>query len=178
MAARPWKYIVIHHTATDSGSVESIHASHLKNKDANGKPWLGIGYHFVIGNGSGMADGAIEPTFRWRTQIQGAHAGSSNRDYNELGIGICLIGNFEKRPPSPAQQRSARLLVQTLRAAYGISAAGVVPHKDIRASATECPGKYFPMAALAAEGVPPHFSLDDQGVPFEVVAFTSQGTLR
>src|SRR5262245_25118700 len=48
--ARNWKYIVIHHTATGSGSVESIHESHLKNKDKSGNPWLGIGYHFVIGN--------------------------------------------------------------------------------------------------------------------------------
>src|SRR5262245_58451468 len=50
---RDWKYIVVHHTATESGSVDTIHESHLKNKDKNGNPWLGIGYHFVIGNGSG-----------------------------------------------------------------------------------------------------------------------------
>jgi hypothetical protein len=99
VASRDWKHIVIHHTATTSGSVESIHAAHLKNKDKNGNPWLGIGYHFVIGNGDGMPDGLVEPTFRWRTQIQGAHAGSSNKDYNERGIGICLVGNFEKTPP-------------------------------------------------------------------------------
>src|SRR5262245_20642940 len=58
---RDWKYVVVHHTATESGSVESIHESHLKNKDKNGNPWLGIGYHFVIGNGAGMPDGMIEP---------------------------------------------------------------------------------------------------------------------
>ena len=57
-----------------------------------------------------MADGAIESTFRWRTQIQGAHAGSNNKDYNERGIGICLVGNFEKSPPTPAQKRSIKLL--------------------------------------------------------------------
>src|SRR5262249_33711619 len=68
-APREWKYIVLHHTATDSGDVQSIHEAHLQNKDKNGKPWLGIGYHFVIGNGSGMGDGAIEPTFRWKEQM-------------------------------------------------------------------------------------------------------------
>ncbi|MGE5194258.1 MAG: peptidoglycan recognition family protein [Deltaproteobacteria bacterium] len=149
VAARDWKYVVIHHTATTSGSVESIHAAHLKNKDKNGNPWLGIGYHFVIGNGDGMPDGAIEPTFRWRTQIQGAHAGSSNKDYNERGVGICLVGNFEKTPPTAAQRKSVKLLVQTLRAEYKVPAANVVGHKDIRASATECPGKFFPMAEIA-----------------------------
>lgn len=149
--ARDWKHIVLHHTATPSGSVESIHAAHLKNKDKNGNPWLGIGYHFVIGNGKGMADGAIEPTFRWRTQIQGAHAGSTNKDYNERGIGICLVGDFEKAPPTAAQQKSVKLLVKTLRAEYGIPVASVVGHKDIRASSTACPGKYFHVSEVALD---------------------------
>jgi hypothetical protein len=170
---RVWQYVVVHHTATNSGSVESIHESHLKNKDKNGNPWLGIGYHFVIGNGQGMTDGAIEPTFRWKTQIQGAHAGSSNKDYNERGIGVCLVGNFENSPPTPAQRRSMKLLVQTLKSEYHITAANVVGHKDIRASATECPGKLFPMADVAADGPTILFGLNAEGVPVERVALTS-----
>jgi len=173
VAAREWQYVVIHHTATTSGSVESINAAHLKNKDKNGNPWLGIGYHFVIGNGDGMADGAIEPTFRWRTQIQGAHAGSSDKDYNERGIGICLVGNFEKTPPTPAQKRSIKLLVQTLRNEYRIPVTEVVGHKDIRASSTECPGKFFPMAEVAAGEVEPFLGLDTEGVPLVRIASTS-----
>lgn len=175
---REWQYLVIHHTATGSGSVESINASHLKNKDKNGNPWLGIGYHFVIGNGDGMADGAIEPTFRWRTQIQGAHAGSSNKDYNERGIGICLVGNFEKSPPTPAQKRSIKLLVQTLKSDYRISSANVVGHKDIRASATECPGKFFPMAEIAGSDSGTILGLDADGVPLERVASNTGSSLR
>jgi len=165
VAAREWQYVVVHHTATGAGSVDSINASHLKNKDKNGNPWLGIGYHFVIGNGDGMTDGAIEPTFRWRTQIQGAHAGSANKDYNERGIGVCLVGNFEKTPPTPAQKRSVKLLVATLRNEYRIPIANVVGHKDIRASATECPGKYFPMAEVAAGDPGLILGLDADGVP-------------
>ena len=73
-------------------------------KDAQGNPWLGIGYHFVIGNGRGMEDGQVEPTFRWKQQLAGAHAGQ--RRHNESGIGICLIGNFDEAPPT-AKQLSA-----------------------------------------------------------------------
>lgn len=171
-APRAWQFVVVHHTATGSGSVDSIHESHLKNKDKNGNPWLGIGYHFVIGNGQGMPDGAIEPTFRWRTQIQGAHAGSTNKDYNERGIGVCLIGNFENTPPTPAQRRSVKLLVQTLKSEYRIAASNVVGHKDIRASATECPGKLFPMTEIAADQPLHPFSLNAEGIPFEQVANT------
>ena len=39
---RKWKSIVLHHTATEAGSVKSIHAAHRK-RITNGKPWLGIG---------------------------------------------------------------------------------------------------------------------------------------
>jgi N-acetylmuramoyl-L-alanine amidase len=167
---RKWKHIVIHHTATKAGSVDSIHETHLKNKDKNGNPWLGIGYHFVIGNGEGMTDGAIESTFRWRTQIQGAHAGSSNKDYNELGIGICLVGNFEKTPPTPAQKRSVKMLVQTLRREYGIPVSEVVGHKDIRASSTECPGKLFPVHEVAIGDSEQLLGLDQEGVPVVGIA--------
>lgn len=141
---RDWKYIVIHHTATPSGSVESIHRTHLARKDANGNPWRGIGYHFVIGNGQGMPDGAIEPTFRWRDQLAGAHAG--NAVYNNAGVGICLIGNFEKHAPTSAQLESLAELTQTLSDRYGISPQHIKRHADVKATA--CPGRYFPMQEL------------------------------
>ena len=47
--ARHWSYIVLHHTASSHGSVESIHEAHLQRRDKNGNPWMGIGYHFVVG---------------------------------------------------------------------------------------------------------------------------------
>lgn len=141
VAPRDWKYVVIHHTAAKRGSVESIHQTHLKRKDSNGNPWLGIGYHFVIGNGDGMADGEIEPTFRWREQLHGAHAGVS--EYNQQGIGVVLVGNFEEQPPTQAQLAAVKRLVGTLRAEYSIPATQVVGHNDVKA--TECPGQLFPM---------------------------------
>ena len=145
-AAKPrtWKYIVLHHTASDAGSVKSIHEAHRRRKDAAGNPWLGIGYHFVIGNGNGMKDGAIEPTFRWQKQIHGAHAGVS--EYNERGIGIVLVGNFEKHRPTAAQLKSARRLVKTLRTNYRIDAKNIVTHGDIKKTA--CPGRYFSLARI------------------------------
>ena len=141
---REWDYIVLHHTASESGSVESIHDEHLKRKDKNGNGWLGIGYHFVIGNGNGMDDGEIEPTFRWRQQLQGAHAGVAN--YNQHGIGIVLIGNFEKSPPTDAQAASVKRLVGVLKREYSIASSKIVGHSDVKA--TECPGKLFPISEV------------------------------
>jgi len=153
---RDWKYIVLHHTASEKANVESIHEEHIKRKDANGNPWLGIGYHFVIGNGNGMPDGEVEPTFRWRQQLQGAHAGSTNPAYNQQGIGICLVGNFENHAPTTAQIAAMRTLVRTLKSNYRVTSKNVIGHRDVRA--TECPGKLFPMQEVANEPIDFQFS--------------------
>lgn len=142
--SREWRYIVIHHTATKRGSVESIHETHLKRKDKSGKPWMGIGYHFVIGNGHGMGDGDVEPTFRWREQLHGAHAG--NDEYNQHGIGVVLVGDFEDAPPSAEQLTAVKRLVAFLKDEYDIPADRIVGHDEIKTTA--CPGKYFPLAAV------------------------------
>ncbi len=146
IAPRDWKYIVLHHTASDAGNVESIHNQHLKNKDKNGKHWLGIGYHFVIGNGQGMDDGEIEPTFRWKQQMPGAHAGVT--EYNQRGVGIVLVGNFEKSTPTPRQLKSVKELVSILAREYAIDAEHVIGHGDVKA--TECPGQFFPLSNVRA----------------------------
>ena len=135
---RAWEHIVLHHTASSGGSVETIHEGHLA------KGWLGIGYHFVIGNGNGMPDGAIEPTFRWRQQMHGAHAGI--KEYNELGIGICLVGNFQNTNPTEAQLASVKRLVRTLSLEYGIPSSRIVGHRDVKPTA--CPGSNFPLAEV------------------------------
>ena len=142
--SRGWKYIVLHHSATASGSVESIHAAHRRRRDANGQPWLGIGYHFVIGNGDGMGDGEVAATFRWRQQIDGAHAGVA--EFNQLGVGVCLIGNFEDGSPTSAQLASAKRLIHALQAEYGIDDDRILAHRDLKPTA--CPGEQFSLRVL------------------------------
>lgn len=139
-----WQYIVVHHTATGSGSVESIHAEHRRRKDAGGNPWLGIGYHFVVGNGHGMKDGAVESTFRWDEQLHGAHSG--NAMFNARGVGICLIGDFEQAPPTKEQLQSVRTLVAVLATRHQIPRERIIGHAAVKATA--CPGKHFPLNEL------------------------------
>ncbi len=104
--------------------------------------------------------------------------GMANKDYNERGIGICLVGNFENSPPTAAQKKSVKLLVQTLRNEYKIPVVNVVGHKDIRASATECPGKFFPMAEVAAGDTGVILGLDSDGVPLERIASNTRSSHR
>ena len=136
---RDWEFIVLHHTATDEGDVATIHREHQKRKDSGGTPWRGIGYHFLIGNGKGMKDGEVEPTFRWQEQSDGAHAGSLK--HNQRGIGICLVGNFNKRAPTRKQMASLKRLLEWLQQEMGIPEARVLKHSDIKV--TDCPGKKF-----------------------------------
>jgi len=132
---RRWDYIVIHHSFTRSGS-EAIFDRYHKQKG-----WLGVGYDFVIGNGNGSPDGAIEVTFRWETQIQGAHAGVD--EYNQHGIGICLVGDFENGYPTPKQMDSLVGLVNYLQERCHIPTSHLLLHRNIKS--TRCPGRNFPL---------------------------------
>jgi hypothetical protein len=137
---RDWQAIVIHHAAMPSGDARTIHKVHLANPG-----WDGLGYHFVVGNGTQSGDGEVEVGFRWREQREGAHArarkGDDNR-WNLHGIGICLVGDFTTTAPSQRQMDSVVRLVRALMAEYGIPADNVVPHSFVHA--TECPGARFP----------------------------------
>lgn len=136
---RAWRYIVIHHMAAPRGSAAVIHRLHRN------RGWDGLGYHFVVGNGSLTRDGAVEVGYRWTRQQKGAHArahpGDDNR-WNLHGIGICLVGDFTKTAPSAKQLNTVVRLTRALRAEYGISVEDVVPHRFVRPTA--CPGPRFP----------------------------------
>jgi len=141
VAESEWLYIVLHHSATESGSVAAIHAEHRSRRDGAGNPWLGIGYHFVIGNGNGMADGEVAATFRWNEQIHGAHSGHAV--FNARGIGVCLIGNFDRSRPTEQQLYAVKRLTRVLAKRHRISSDRVLGHSDVRA--TSCPGRQFPL---------------------------------
>jgi hypothetical protein len=139
---RPWKYIVIHHTASDSGDAASIGKYHKEKRG-----WVnGLGYDFLIGNGNGSRDGQIEVGSRWNKQIDGAHAGNS--EYNKHGIGICLVGNFDTDRPTNRQITSLLSLIDYLQKRCNINKDNVIMHKTFRK--TVCPGKHFPYDMLLA----------------------------
>jgi len=132
---RPWRYIVIHHSATQRGSAA------LFDKWHRAKGWDELGYHFVIDNGDGGPDGGIEVGRRWRTQKWGAHCGGTpNNEYNNYGIGICLVGDFSRRGASRRQLAALKRLVTYLAATYNIPADRVVGHCDAPNASTACPG--------------------------------------
>lgn len=136
-----WQYIVIHHSGSAHGSAQTLAAQH----EAVGLK--GLGHHFVIGNGNGSGDGELFVGHRWLDQGYGAHAaGPDGEWYNTRSIGICLIGDGDRRPFSPAQMSRLADLVSALCRDFGIPEDRVILHRSI--AGTTSPGRLFPEAAL------------------------------
>jgi hypothetical protein len=146
---RQWYWIVIHHSATPTGGAAAFDKMH------RAKGWDELGYDFVIGNGTDTRDGQIEVGPRWTEQKWGAHDKTPGNQYNEHGIGICLVGNFDVTHPTAAQMKSVERLVAYLMRTYHIPADHVLGHGETKA--TDCPGRYMNVALVrrvCAERVP------------------------
>lgn len=145
-----WDHIIIHHSGRMTGTVRELDAR-ARNAGLNG-----LGYHFVIGNGSGLSDGVVERGYRWNQQLPGAHVAipgnateAERREANRLNnrsIGICLIGNGDRQPFTESQMRSLLDLVRSLQDTLDIPASAVRLHSDV--SRDSGPGRFFPTERL------------------------------
>jgi hypothetical protein len=134
-----WSHLVVHHSGIEDGNAKSYDGAHRRRGMENG-----LAYHFVIGNGRDSGDGQIEVGSRWTRQIYGGHVRS------EHGIGICLVGNFEKRSPGKRQLASLHALIEHLRGEGlpGSVKAKVTVHRWVDRNHTVCPGRRFPYSDL------------------------------
>ncbi len=134
-AGRRWRWIVVHHSATQRGSAATFDRAHRR------RGWDELGYHFVIDNGLGGPDGRVEVGSRWRSQKWGAHTGGTpDNAYNEYGIGICLVGDFTRRMPTRRQLASLDRLTAFLISRYRLTPGDVLGHRDAPNATTTCPG--------------------------------------
>lgn len=135
-----WKFIYIHHSKTHGGNATSL-----------GHPESGLGDHFLIGNGEGAADGEIQMSLRWdRQQPAAKPVGIARMD--PQCITICVVGDFDRALPTPAQMRHLTQLVNALQLRMGISADRVLVE-----NASDNPaavGRYFPTAAFKQQVLP------------------------
>ncbi|HEV3148065.1 MAG TPA: N-acetylmuramoyl-L-alanine amidase [Chthoniobacterales bacterium] len=140
---RRWQFIVVHNSGTRQGNARVFdyyhrHVRRMRN---------GLAYQFVIGNGTSTGNGQIEVGDRWRRQINGGHVHS---DYlNNISLGICLVGDFNRDQPTGAQLESCEELIRYLRERCGkIDRHDIVvrPHRQMNPPRwpTDCPGDAFP----------------------------------
>jgi len=135
-----WKNIIAHHSATGNGNADIFDRFHRRHRNMPN----GLGYHFIIGNGTNSADGEIEVGPRWTRQIQGGHVRSLA--YNNNSIGICLVGNFETGRPSSNQIESFKELVLYLKDGKLGGNCRFLVHRELET--TLCPGRHFPLREM------------------------------
>ena len=140
-----WKYIVIHHSGTHSGSARGMDRYHREERHMEN----GLAYHFVIGNGSSMGDGEVFVGRRWTDQLAGGHVASESQ--NKVALGICLVGNFDVNKPTLKQMKVLNALIDALLARCDLSAKDVKTHQQINVMHTRCPGMNFPANAFLKE---------------------------
>lgn len=137
-----WNYIVIHHSAGNYGNIEFLQEIHKERQKRD--PINAIAYHYIIGNGNGMEDGKIDSDIRIKYNLLGSHVSIKNFDYNFRGIGICVIGNLEKKEMTKQQYVSLLKLTKELMNKYNIKIENVNFHGQIKNELTLCPGSKFP----------------------------------
>jgi N-acetylmuramoyl-L-alanine amidase len=112
--------IIVHHTGVDA-SLEQLRRSVQR------RGYSDIPYHFVI-----LADGSVHATRP--LERMGAHCKGHNAD----SVGVALMGNLDKVPPTEAQVAALTRLLAELRSKFPVPVFG---HGDLRPTA--CPGKYL-----------------------------------
>ncbi len=127
--------IVIHHSAFDKPLPDAVRAIERSHRQRGfGIIWKGriyhIGYHWLVGPGGRLYQARPE----W---APGAHC----RGHNDC-IGICLIGNLSRHPPSRAQMDALVRLVREIMRRWSIPPERVYLHREL--GATACPGERFP----------------------------------
>jgi len=131
-----WRTITLHHSGTASGNAEAFDRDHRRRRMG------GLFYHFVIGNGTGSGDGEVEVGWRWIKQDEV----NRRRD-----IQICLVGDYNRQQVTPAQYSALIGLLKILQKQYSVPVYRLRIHRDIPGSATECPGKNFPLKRIISD---------------------------
>ena len=136
---------VVHYGGEDEAlTLEKVQEWHEKAKSGIG---TGTGYHVLVGNGVVTEDGEV----LWGRPLKyrGAHCRGGNR----RTIGVCLIGDFMRHPPTDAQLKTlVRLLSDwsfvykwdpygTRKNAVGKRGPVISGHRDW--GSTLCPGDYL-----------------------------------
>lgn len=121
------KSIAIHHSATTSGTPAAFARYHV------GQNWPGISYHYVIDK--------LGRIYKCNPLTAVAyHVGDSNVE----SIGVCLVGDFNKERPTPAQLQALRFLLREIQAGFG-NRLKVKRHQDYPGYSSKfCPGRLFP----------------------------------
>lgn len=171
-----WKGLVLHHTTSEDGAtrntdaIAKYHTSYrvdyvmvtkeeferrLANREGQKfeRPWRAIGYHNLIefvGKEIHLVDG--RPLW-----MKGAHAAYGKETYyNDNFIGLAIVGNFDKKPPSKATWNFTLKAIRGFMSHFNFPKECVIGHWETYARfgiapLKSCPGSKFSMDKLRSE---------------------------
>ncbi len=142
--SRNMLYIALHYSTGLPGPVspKNIAEYHAKPEARGGRGWPGIGYHFVIDEGTAYYVGSVD--------TQRAHV--ANR--NDEALGICFTGLYDASLPSAADTEVAKLLIAGLDEFYGHKKQ-LLSHKQMMPPGhTLCPGRIVELIPTLRAPVP------------------------
>lgn len=136
-----YHYLVVHHTAADTGSLASVRRAHWARR------WFDAGYHLILANGTnGVAAGTLEPSLRYRL---GCHAVATRSPrHNTLGLHVSVVGNYDQHAMPAAMRANLAHALTLLAERYDIAPDKILLHRDC--SATACPGRFVDRADVVA----------------------------
>ncbi len=141
-------HLVIHHSAS------ADHPAHLnfqaiRDYHVNVNGWRDIGYNFVIDR----INGRVETLVGRVLTDMGAH--TREMHLNNVGIGICLIGDCDKAAPQEDALSILGNLCRSLMTQFDIQPECVIGHREAQADGgvpiaerKTCPGTMFDMYAF------------------------------
>lgn len=140
------KFIIIHHSLTKDGLLADVEAIRKYHMD---KGWTDVGYHYIL---EYVRDSRNARVYIGRMrQENGAHT----IGFNTKSIGICVVGNFDKKTLSPKEYKYKVLVRLILRIMQGfdIPVKNVIGHREtykLRHKRVEktCPGSQFNLKLL------------------------------
>ena len=135
VAAGRWRAIYVHQSQTPGGDAATLADA------AAVRGVSGPADHFVIGNGLGAGDGEVQFTPRWDEQRPAAPP-AAGAGVDAACVSICLVGDFDRAPPTAAQVARLRGLIAALRGRLDIPPDGV--HVLRAAPGPAGAGRFFP----------------------------------
>ena len=123
---RKWKNIIVH---------TSVEGADVANR-----------CHFVIDSANASETSTSLPVRSiapWIQQTNSLHTAKGANDWNTDSIGVCLMGDFSRRRPSPVQWQAMVKLTNDLQKRFKIPAERVYLYRDIGGAKINSPGSAF-----------------------------------
>jgi hypothetical protein len=128
-------HIILHHSLTEDNDILSWSA--IRRYHVHELGWNTIGYHFgieLVGDHYEILCGRM-------LNVPGVHCSQQRMNYKS--VGICLVGNFDKKGPESSQLMVGKNLIRSLMETLNIPKERIFRHSDF-ADYKTCPGKLFP----------------------------------